>query len=332
MNVALIGSGYWGKHYARILNELFRLRYIVDLNPSVLVEFQTKYPNTICTSSITESLKSDIDAVFVVTPASVHFDIAKQALLADKHVFVEKPLTTLAEQSSELVKIAKERGLRLMTGFTFLFVPAVIRAREIIGDNTPYYLTSRRLNMGPVRNDVSVVSDLVSHDVAMFLYLTRSEVQSVSASGSSFLAKQNDVVNVSLRFKNGVLATILASWAEPRKIREFVIVGPKQTIVIDDVDVRAPLTIYHRGISREETQTSVEDFGSFKLVTKSGSLEIPDIPIIEPLKSEILHFKSCINDPSIECVSDGNLGYNVTKILQAIETSITLDGQPVCLQ
>jgi predicted dehydrogenase len=328
MKTVLVGSGYWGKHYARILSELTELRYIVDLNPAVL----PKYPNTTCTSSLDEALDSDTEVVFLVTPASTHYALAKQALLANKHVFSEKPFVVVPEHGDELVQLAHERNLRLMTGFTFLFVPSVLRAKELMKTGTTYYLTSRRTNMGPIRNDVSVVWDLVPHDVAMFLYWMESPVVSVSAVGSTFLSSKTDAVQVTLRFANGVIGSIFASWAEPRKVREFAVVGSKQTLVLDDVDVKAPLTIYHKGVNVNDILTPTQEFGSFKLITKSGSLEVPELPIAEPLKTEIVHFLSCVNNPDMVCVSDGVLGTSVTKILHAIEESILKHGQPVYLQ
>ena len=331
MNVTLVGSGYWGKHYARLLTELFQLRYIVDLNPDTLRGFQTAYPKTICTTSYTEALGDTVNAVCIVTPASSHYPLVKQALLAGKHVLVEKPLTVDPEEADELVAIAKEKQLRLMTGFTFLFVPSVLRARQLLQEQ-PYYMTSRRTNMGPIRNDVSVVWDLVPHDIALFAFWAQSPVVSVSAVGSTFLSSRTDAVNVTLRFANGILGTIFASWAEPRKVREFVIVGPSQTLVLDDIDVKAPLTIYHKGVSVDDIQTPTQEFGSFKLITKSGSLEIPELPIAEPLKTEILHFGECVKNPTLSCSSSGELGSLVTKVLHAIEQSIAKQGEPVLLQ
>lgn len=327
MIVTLVGTGYWGKHYARLLTELCELRYIVDTNTAVLSTFQTMYPKSICTNNLEEGLSPEVTAVFVVTPASTHFTLAKQCIEAKKHVFVEKPLTIDTAEAEELVRLAETHNVRLMTGFTFLFVPSVIKAREMdIGKH--YYLTSRRTNMGPIRSDVSVVWDLVPHDIAMFLYWTRSKVVSVSAVGSTFLSQKYDAVNISLTFENGVLGSIFASWAEPRKVREFVIVGSEKTLVVDDVDVRAPFTIYHKGTS---IVAPTQEFGSFKMVTKNGSLEIPDIPIAEPLKSKVAHFIECIQDPTKLCVSDGALGSQVTKILQAIDMSLERHGEPVRL-
>lgn len=331
MKTVLVGSGYWGKHYARLLTQLTDLRYIVDLNTQVVHE----YPKTTYTTSLDEALSGDVDSVFIVTPATSHYAIAKQCLLAGKHVFAEKPLTVLSEHADELVQLANERNLRLMTGFTFLFVPSVIRARDLIESHalgTPYYITSRRTNMGPIRNDVSVVWDLVPHDVAMFLYWMQTPVISVSATGSTFLSTKTDAVQATLRFANGVIGSIFASWAEPRKVREFVIVGSEKTLVLDDVDVKAPLTIYHKGVSLHDILTPTQEFGSFKLITKTGSLEIPELPIAEPLKTEIVHFLECVKNPDVVCKSDGVLGSMVTKVLHAIEQSIAKQGEPVLLQ
>jgi predicted dehydrogenase len=128
LGVALVGAGYWGKNYARAISELpaqFTFSHIVDLNVDLLNDFRVKFPKASCTESLAEALKNPaVDAVIVVTPASTHFAVGKQVIAAGKHVLMEKPLTVDPAEADELVRLAKEAGVRLMTGFTFLFVPA----------------------------------------------------------------------------------------------------------------------------------------------------------------------------------------------------------------
>jgi predicted dehydrogenase len=340
LGVALVGAGYWGKNYARAISELpahFTFRQIVDLNVDLLNDFRAKFPKVSCTESLAEALKDPaVDAVIVATPASTHFAVGKQVVAAGKHLLMEKPLTVDPAEADELVRLAKEAGVRLMTGFTFLFVPAVTRARELMRSpefGRCFFITSRRSNLGPVRRDVSVVWDLVPHDLAMFqawVGLDDAPV-SVSATGVAFLSDKEDAVNVSVRYASGVMGTIFASWAEPRKVREFVIVGSGKTLVVDDVDMMQPLKIHHKGVSADSMFPSLEDFGSFKLVVKSGSLEVPELAGGEPLKSKLAHFAACANDPGLECVASGELGARVTRLLWAIEESIRGDGKPVKL-
>ena len=332
MRCTLVGTGYWGRHYARILSECFDLRWIVDTNAETLAPFQTLYPKSTCTTDLSRALGSDVDVVCIVTPASTHFALARQCLLAKKHVFVEKPLTIDPEHSAELVRLADASGLRLMTGFTFLFVPAVVRAREMLPDiGRLYYMTSRRTNLGPVRRDVSVVWDLVPHDIAVFCAWDPSPVVSVSAVGSTFLSSKPDAVTSTLQFASGAQGSIFASWAEPRKVRELVLVGSDATIVVDDVDVKAPLTVYRKGLRTANLLPPADEFGSFKLQTSQGDMELPALPAVEPLRAKLQHLALCVRDPSYACQSDGRLGHRVTQILHAIDRSIANGGAPVNL-
>jgi predicted dehydrogenase len=237
-------------------------------------------------------------------------------------------------ESEELVRLAKEAGVRLMVGFTFLFVPAVMRARQLMREpdfGKCYYVTSRRTNLGPVRRDVNVVWDLVPHDLAMFQSWLGDTPVSVSATGTSFLSDKVDAVSASITYKGGAMANVFASWAEPRKVREFVAVGSGKTLVVDDVDNMAPLKIHHKGVSADDIFPSSEEFGSFKLVVKSGSMEVPELAGGEPLKSKLQHFAACILDPALECVASGEIGAAVTKLLWAIDESIKAGGAPVNL-
>ena len=310
MRITLLGTGYWGKHYARLLTELADLRYIVDLNVDLLAEFQTLYPKSVCTSRLEDALGADVDAVCIVTPASTHARLATQALLAKKHVFVEKPLTVSPQDAESLVHLAAQNDRRLMTGFTFLFVPSVCRARERVSGQLQY-MTSRRTNLGPIRSDVSVVWDLLPHDIAMFLAWAQTPVLSVSAVATSFVSPNPDAVQATLRFEGGLIATVFASWAEPRKVREVVLVGSDSMVVVDDLDAKAPLKVYRPG---------------------GGPPETPELPAAEPLKTELLHFLDCCADPSVVCISDGALGSKVTSILHAIDQSLAQAGHPVSLR
>jgi predicted dehydrogenase len=339
LGIILVGAGYWGKNYARALTELggvFDLRYIVDLNQALLDDFHAKYPRVACTKDLAAALADPaVSAAVVVTPASTHFAVGSAVLSARKHLLMEKPLTVDPGEADALVKMAADAGVRLMTGFTFLFVPAVMRARDIMRTpefGVPYYFTSRRSNLGPVRRDVSVVWDLVPHDLAMFAAWVGKPAVSVSATGASFLAEKEDAVNVVVKYEGGAMGTIFASWAEPRKVREFVVVGSGKTLVVDDVDMMAPLKIHHKGVSKDSMFPSPDEFGSFKLVVQSGSLEVPELPLGEPLKNKLNHFAACVADPALECIAPGELGAEVTKLLWAIDASLKSGGAPIALR
>ena len=339
-NIAVIGTGYWGKNYVRALYEMqpqVTLSYVCDANEAVLAAMRPRFPGVRFVPDVEELLAAAaLSAIVVATPASTHFALARRALEAGKHVLVEKPMTTLAAEADELNTMAAARGLRVMVGFTSCFIAGIAEAQRLMRSEAfgrCYYITSRRTSLGIIRPDVNVAWDLVPHDLAILSFLTGSRPVSISAVGASFVSDKEDAVTVTIRYESGVTATVFASWAEPRKTREVVVVGSGMTIVADDIDVMAPLRVYHKSISREEAPSlpAPADFGLFKTVIKSGDLNIPELAISEPLKAKLAHFRECCLDASKDCRTSGLLGALVVRMLEAIDISMKAGGAPVAM-
>lgn len=338
LSIAVVGTGYWGKNYVRSLYELqpfFELRYVCDANEVALSALRQRFPTVKFVTTFSTLLADEsLHAIVIATPASSHFVLGKQVLEAGKHLLVEKPMTTTSPEADELNAIAAARGLRVMVGFTSCFIPAVTAAKERLAApdyGKCYYITSRRTALGIVRPDVNVSWDLVPHDLAVLSYLTGSKPVWLSAVGSSFVSEKEDAVTVTIRYENGVTASVFASWAEPRKTREVVIVGSSMTLAIDDVNVMEPLRVYKKAIDRDMKLQSADEYGSFKLITKSGDLVVPELTIVEPLKSKLLHFGECCRDLKKDCIASGALGAVVVKMLEAIDQSMKGNGAPVTL-
>ena len=342
-SIAVIGTGYWGKNYVRALYEMqpqLSLRYVCDANEALLAAMRPRFPGVAFVPDVDVLLAdASLSAVVVATPASTHFALARRVLEAGKHVLVEKPMTTLATEADELNAMAAARGLRVMVGFTSCFIAAIAEAQRLMRTEAfgrCYYITSRRTSLGIIRPDVNVAWDLVPHDLAILSFLTGSRPVSISAVGASFVSDKEDAVTVTIRYESGVTATVFASWAEPRKTREVVVVGSGMTIVADDIDVMAPLRVYNKSIAREATSPlpmheAPADFGLFKTVIKAGDLNIPDLALSEPLKAKLAHFYECCRDASKDCRTSGLLGALVVRMLEAIDTSMKSGGAPVAM-
>jgi UDP-2-acetamido-3-amino-2,3-dideoxy-glucuronate N-acetyltransferase len=319
-NIAVIGCGYWGKNLVRNFAELGALHTICDSSPEVLSKIGSLYPKVGKETSLEAILANkEIKGVVISSPAALHYSMAKQALLADKDVFVEKPITSKSSHAQELVELAEKRKRILMVGHLMLYHPAVHILKHHIqsGDlGEIYYLYSTRVNLGQVRSDESALWRLAPHDISLFLYLLESVPEVVSAQGISYVQPNlEDVVFITLKFPEKVLAHIHASWLDPHKIRQLTAVGSKKMAVFDDMDPEHKLRIYDQGV--------VDDYD--KLASPSGTLALrsegvflPRVDLAEPLSLECRHFLECIENRATP-LSDGKQGLEVVRILEKIE-------------
>src|SRR5207253_1847041 len=275
---------------------------------------------------------SDVDAVIVATDATRHYEVARAALEAGKDCLVEKPLTTDVDQARELSDLARLKDRLLMGGHVFRYNPGINHLQKVIGSGALgqlEYLTFTRTNLGPIRSDVNVVWDLMTHDVSILLHFLNQAPSWLTAQGASFLSSRcEDVAFATLGFDGGVIANIRASWLDPRKVREITVVGSGKMAFFDDLETNEPLRIFDKGAMREPTY---ETFGEFKLVTRSGEVVSPAIPATEPLKNQCQHFLQSVaaRRPAL---SDGNDGLRVVEVLVAINESIGQRGVPVMLR
>jgi predicted dehydrogenase len=271
----------------------------------------------------------EVDAVVVATPVHLHHELAKKALQAGKHAFVEKPMTQTSEQADELVQIAAKKKLTLMVGHTFIYSAPVRRIKEIVksGDiGEIQYIASRRLNLGLFQKDINVAWDLAPHDISIILYLLGRPPISVNCQGKAHINKDiEDVTNMSLDFEYGGFATIHSSWLDPNKIREMIIVGSKRMIVYNDNEPLEKIKIYDK---RVEAPPHYDTFAEFTYSYHYGDAYIPYIKQTEPLKVETQHFLDCIRTGKTP-ESSGLDGLRVIQILEASSRSLKNGGARV---
>jgi UDP-2-acetamido-3-amino-2,3-dideoxy-glucuronate N-acetyltransferase len=314
-NVAVIGSGYWGKNLVRNFYALGGLRVICDTDPTREPWAKAQYPDVAFTSSLDSVLADDqIKAVAVATPAVTHYEVAKVALQAGKDVFVEKPLALQVWQGEELVGLAEKNGRILMVGHILLYHPAVIKCGELISSGELgkiQYLYSNRLNIGKIRTEENILWSFAPHDISVMLALLKEEPSAVSCHGANYLHQSiADVTMSQFVFPSGVQAHIFVSWLHPFKEQRLVVVGSDKMAVFDDT-ADDKLVLYPHKISWKDR---------IPVAVKAEAEPMP-IEMKEPLQAECEHFLECIRSRK-QPRSDGKEGLQVLKILRQCQESM----------
>ena len=286
--LAVAGLGHWGKNLVRNFDDLADLRWLCDVAPDVREEYARRHPTARVSADIGDALAdSEVDAVVIATPVPTHYELAKQALQAGKHVFVEKPPAMRGDEIEELVSLADERGLTCMPGHLLLYHPGVRKLKELVDGGAVgdvLYVYSNRKNLGVIRRDENALWSLGVHDLSVVLFLLEEEPGEAWAHGNSFLTPGvEDVVFCYLRFPSGRIAHMHLSWLDPHKIREITVVGRDKMVVFDDMELERKVTIYDK---RPEQRT--ETYGEW--LTRTGDIFVPKIANDEPLRLECERF------------------------------------------
>ena len=300
IKVGVVGCGYWGPNLVRNFRSLpgCNLKMMCDISPARLKHLRELYPDVKGESNFDNMLTgSTLDAIVVATSVKMHFPMAKAALLAGKHVMIEKPMAASAEQCEELNAIARQKGLVLMVGHTFLYSPAVKKIKEIVdrGDlGQIRYISARRLNLGLFQKDINVAWDLAPHDISIILHLLQEFPESVNCRGSAHVTPGvEDVTSMCLSFGKDRSAIIHSSWLDPRKVREMTVVGSKRMVQYDDM---APLEKIRIFDARVDRPPHYDTFAEFQYAYHYGDISSPYLKQEEPLKTECQHFVDCIRD------------------------------------
>ncbi|HKH31983.1 MAG TPA: Gfo/Idh/MocA family oxidoreductase [Gaiellaceae bacterium] len=316
--IGLAGLGYWGPNLARNFDEVADLAWLCDLGEENRARFAPRYPNARMTADFDELLADpDLEAVVVATPVVTHHELARRALLAGKHVFVEKPMAVQAAEAEELVALAEERELVLMPGHLLLYHPGVKKLKELVdGDDLGdvLYLYGNRQNFGKIRQEENALSSLGAHDLSVILHLVGEEPSECWARGESFLGEVEDVVFCYLRFPSGKVAHMHLSWLDPHKKREMTVVGTKRMVVFDDMELERKITVYEKA-----TERPPESYGEWR--TRTGDIYCPKIPNDEPLRLEVQHFLDLVaggGDP----LASARDGVVVVRALEQLQNSL----------
>ena len=326
-----VGLGHWGPNLLRNFVGLpsGRVKLCCDLDAQARDRVAVGYPDIQTTADFAQVVEdSEIEAVVVSSPASLHYQHARLALEHGKHVFVEKPIALDVAQAVELVRLAQTRARVLMVGHLLLYHPAVRKLKDYVssGDlGRIHYIYSHRLNLGMVRRDENAMWSLSPHDISVALYLLGQSPQTVSAQGRAFLRPGvHDLVFLTMYFPDGALAHCHVSWLDPHKVRRFTVVGSQKMAVFDDMEPREKIRLYDAGVDFPEV-----GYGDL-LTLRFGDVYIPRVDMREPLRLECQHFLDCIQHGR-QPLSDGRNGLDVLRVLAAAQRSLDQDGQPIAL-
>jgi predicted dehydrogenase len=333
LKLAVVGTGHWGPNLLRNFNDDPRVdvKLICDVDKSRAMSIAAKYRNVETTTQIEDvATRPDIDAVVLCTPTNTHYEIAKKCLENNKHLFIEKPMATTSEECRELIRLATKRNRKLMIGHVFLFNPAVQYIKGLIdrgelGDII--YIYGKRVNLGPIRKDVNALWDLAPHDIAIFNYWLKNAPLVAHATGIEHLNPPlHDVVFMSLKYPNNIMASLHVSWLDPRKERQIVVVGTKKMVVFDDMDPVGPVHIYDKTVTQAGSSKAITDtIQAFKAIIQEGDLVIPKIPQGEPLKTECRAFADYILEGKAP-ICTGENGLEVVQVLEAATRSLYNSG------
>jgi predicted dehydrogenase len=315
LRFGVVGWGYWGPKIARNLDSLphASVAMVADVDARRLAAIGTSQTSIHTTTEIRDVFRSDVDAVVIVTPVRTHYELAREALLHDKHVLVEKPLTTSVEQAEELVALARERQRVLMVGHTFEYNPAVCELRRLVQDGELgriYCVEAERVNLGLFRQDTSVIWDLAPHDISILLYLFGKLPNRIRVQAHAHLLPHiYDVAHLDLGFADGMSAHIHVSWLHPCKIRRVTVIGDMRMVVYDDTNPAEMIKIYNKGA----------DIHADPVVSyRYGAITIPHIDWVEPLRLECEDFASAIRNGT-QPRAHGGVGLQVVRVLAAVQ-------------
>lgn len=332
ISVAIIGHGYWGPNLVRNFAEVpdARVTWVTDLRPDRLAPVTARYPATKVSADYREAINdAAVDAVAIATPVNTHFELGMAALKAGKHVLLEKPLASNADEAARLVEEADRRGLTLMVDHTFVYTPAVQKIRELtqsgeLGDL--YYYDSVRINLGLFQHDVNVLWDLAVHDLSIMDFVLDRQPVSVSATGLGHVpGEPENIAYMTMFFQGHMIGHVHVNWLAPVKVRRTLLGGSRRMVVFDDLETSEKVKVYDRGIS---VNPSADNVYQMLVGYRTGDMWAPQLAIREALHDEVAHFVDCIAHKRTP-VTDGQAGLRIVRLLEAATESMNASGRLV---
>lgn len=340
LSVAVVGAGYWGPNLVRNFgaHPQWRLAAVCDLDRDRAARLAGDRPGVFVTDDFDQVLaRPEIDAVAIATPAATHLGLASQALMADKHVLVEKPLAHSVVAARSLVALATARGLVLMADHTYCYTPAVEAIRDLIASGRlgdVLFVDSVRINLGLVQPDVDVLWDLAPHDLSILDYVLPGGLRplGVSAYGADPLGTGKACLgHLMVTLPHGVLAHVNVNWMSPTKIRQMVVGGSQGTLVFDDLNPVQRVTVYDRGVEMIDAPTDVRERAQRSIAYRVGDTWSPALPEREALQTMVGEFAASIVELRAPR-TDGVSGLRILDVLEAAEASMRMGGATLSLE
>lgn len=334
IRVGIVGYGYWGPNLVRNFAELSgaEVVWIVDQDDSKFELIAKRFPAARTTTSFEELLQdASVDAVVIATPVDTHFALALEALRADKHVWIEKPMTETSDEARTLLEEARARDRILFVDHTFIYTGAVSHMAKVIDSGqlgTVYYYDSVRVNLGLFQRDVNVISDLAVHDFSILDHLLGEHPVAVTASGTNhFPGTPENLAYVTLFYESGTIAHVNVSWLAPVKVRQTLIGGSEKMIVYDDLQPSEKVKIYDKGVSFTEDPEQIYDM---RVGYRTGDMTAPRLDSKEALSLASEHFIDCIRTGRTPR-TDGCMGSRVVQLVEAATRSMRARGETVAI-
>ena len=318
VRVGHAGLGAWGANLVRNVDEVADLAWICDSAQARLDALARRHPGAQTTTSFDEILADpSVEAVVVATPVPTHYELARAALEADKHVFVEKPPAMHADEMADLVRLAEGRGRVLMPGHLLLYHPAVRKLKELVDSSDlgeVLCVYGNRQNLGTIRTNENALWSLGVHDLSVILHLIGEEPSEAWAHGNAFLTPGvEDVVFCYLRFPSGKIAHLHLSWLDPHKMRKLTVVGRDKMAVFDDMELERKITVYEKA-----PEQPAQTYGEWR--TRTGDIFSPKIANDEPLRLEMQHFLRLVRNGTDG--TEARDGLAVVRVLERLTESL----------
>lgn len=333
--IGIIGCGYWGPNLLRNFaeSEAAELRALCDVDAARLSVIGRRYPAARATADYAELLNDPgLDAVVIATPVATHFPIARQALLAGKHVLIEKPLTACVREAEELISLSEQHRLTLMVDHTFVYTGAVRKIKEIVSNGELgdlLYFDSNRINLGLFQRDINVVWDLAPHDLSIMDFIIERQPKALSAIGSCHIEQGiENIAYVILRFADEFIAHFHFNWLSPVKIRRTLIAGTRKMILYDDIEPTEKVRVYDKGVTSNRSDTDKEAAYQTLVSYRTGDVWAPKLDSTEALRYVCDEFLEAIQKKR-RPLTDGAAGLRVVRLLEAAQQSIKQGGRAI---
>jgi predicted dehydrogenase len=332
IGIGVVGCGYWGPNLVRNFMEQpgARVVTVCDQRTERLEQITRRYPTVGVTTSFDDLLNSaEVDAIAIATPTSTHFPLARQALIAGKHVLVEKPLATSSEEAGQLIELAEQRGLVLQVDHTFCYTGSVQKIRDLVVSGelgTLYYWDSVRVNLGLFQQDVSVLDDLAVHDLSIMDHVLGTLPVAVAATGIAHVpGRPVNTAYLTCWFASNLLAHFHVNWLSPVKVRRTLIGGDRRMVMYDDTEPSEKVKVYDSGIT---VAPSEDERVELQIGYRAGDVWAPRLSLTEALSYEASHFVECVAEGR-QPITDGWAGWRVVRILESAARSLKDSGRPV---
>lgn len=338
--IGVVGCGYWGPNLLRNFaeNESAQLRWMCDLNAKRLDIMGRRYPFAKTAVNYKQLLDDpQLDAVVIATPVATHFDFAREALMAGKHVLVEKPFTSSAKEAEQLIELAERSGLTLMVDHTFIYTGAVRKIKEIVRSSDfgdLLYFDSVRINLGLFQRDINVVWDLAPHDLAIMDFIIERQPEALTATGSCHIERGiENIAYLILKFSDEFIAHFHFNWLAPVKIRRTLLAGSRKMIVYDDIEPTEKIRVYDKGVTTSRINGDADKEAAYQTLVsyRAGDVWVPKLDSTEALKYVCKEFLGAIREAR-RPLTDGFSGLRIVRLLEAAQRSINQGGRLIELK